>query len=304
MSKPDPTAIRAHEDRDWFLEAVNFTAAQTGFSPRLIEKDYFCTVLLQYLAKAGVLVFKGGTCLAKVHGEFYRLSEDLDFVIPMPCEAKPVERKVQAAGAKKAVADLAERLAVFRVIEPLAGANRSTQYVAVIGYDSLLGGQQDTIKIEIGLREPLLMPAFGGAARTMLLDPVSGQPMIPQVALPCISRIEAFAEKSRAALSRREVAIRDFYDLDYAVRRLSLLPQDPALIELVRQKLAMPGNGPADVSESRLVVLWRQLEPQLKPVLRSEDFAQFDLERAFQIVVEMAKVVALGNDDLCGTPCG
>ena len=83
MSKPDPTAIRAHEDRDWFLEAVNFTAAETGFSPRLIEKDYFCTVLLQYLAMAGVLVFKGGTCLAKVHGEFYRLSEDLDFVIPM-----------------------------------------------------------------------------------------------------------------------------------------------------------------------------------------------------------------------------
>lgn len=84
MNKPEPIAIRTHEDRDWFLEAVNFTAATTGFSPRLIEKDYFCTVLLQHLATAGVLVFKGGTCLAKVHGEFYRLSEDLDFVIPMP----------------------------------------------------------------------------------------------------------------------------------------------------------------------------------------------------------------------------
>jgi len=61
-----------------FLEAVNFTTAQTGFSPRLIEKDYFCTVLLQYLATSGVLVFKGGTCMAKVHAEFYRLSEDLE----------------------------------------------------------------------------------------------------------------------------------------------------------------------------------------------------------------------------------
>jgi len=288
MSKPGPTAIRAHEDRDWFLEAVNFTAAETGFSRRLIEKDYFCTVLLQYLATAGVLVFKGGTCLAKVHGEFYRLSEDLDFVIPMSCDAKSAERKVQAAGVKTAVADLAERLAVFRVVKPLAGANRSTQYVAIIGYDSLLGRQQDSIKIEIGLREPLLTSAFSGTARTVLLDPVSGQPMIPQVVFPCISRMEAFAEKFRAAVSRRDVAIRDFYDIDYAVRRLDLRPQDPALIELVRQKLAVPGNGPADVSGSRLAALRQQLEPELKPVLRSKDFAEFDLERAFRIVVEIA----------------
>lgn len=289
MSKPDPIAIRAHEDQDWFLEAVNSTAATTGFSPRLIEKDYFCTVLLQHLATAGALVFKGGTCLAKVHGEFYRLSEDLDFLIPMPCEAKSTERKVRAAEAKKAVLELEKRVPAFHVVKGLTGANRSTQYVAIIGYDSLLGRQQDNIKIEIGLREPLLTPMFDGTARTVLLDPVSGQPMIPHVMLSCISRIEAFAEKFRAALSRREVAIRDFYDIDYAVRRLNLQPQEPALIELVRQKLAVPGNEEMNVSEDRLATLRQQLEPQLKPVLRGKDFAEFDLGRAFQVVVEMAK---------------
>lgn len=292
MNKPDPTRIRAHEDRDLFLEAVNFTAAQTGFSARLVEKDYFCTVLLKYLATAGVLVFKGGTCLAKVHAEFYRLSEDLDFVIPMPSDATRAERRVQAAVVRKMFAELPSQLDVFRVIEPLAGANRSTQYVAVIGYDSLLGRRQDRIKIEIGLREPLLTPVFGGAAGTVLLDPVSGQPMIPQVTLSCISRIEAFAEKFRAALSRREVAIRDFYDIDHAVRRLDLQPQDSALIEFVRRKLAIPGNEAADVSETRLAVLRQQLEPQLKPVLRDEDFVQFDLERAIRIVAEMADRVS------------
>jgi len=58
--------VRAHEDPSLFLESVNFTTAETAFASRLIEKDYFCTVLLAYLA--GVmddrLVFKGGTCLA------------------------------------------------------------------------------------------------------------------------------------------------------------------------------------------------------------------------------------------------
>lgn len=289
MSKPDPTAIRVHEDPAMFLEAVNFTAARTGFSPRLIEKDYFCTLLLRYLATSGVLVFKGGTCMAKVHAEFYRLSEDLDFAIPMPCDAMRAERSRQAKKLKRIVAELGTELEGFTVVEPLTGANVSTQYVSVVGYNSLLSGQPEGIKIEIGLREPLLTPVFDGAARTALLDPVSGRPMVPPVAVRCISRMEAFAEKFRAALSRHEAAIRDFYDIDYAVRRLDLRPQDPALVELVRQKLAMPGNEPADVSEARLAMLRRQLDAQLKPVLRDRDFAEFDLERAFRTVTQLAE---------------
>ena len=44
MIRPDPSAIRLHEDPRLFREAVNFTTAETTFAPRLIEKDYFCTV--------------------------------------------------------------------------------------------------------------------------------------------------------------------------------------------------------------------------------------------------------------------
>ena len=45
MSDSDRYAPRVHVDSVLFREAVGFTAAQTGFSERLIEKDYFCTVL-------------------------------------------------------------------------------------------------------------------------------------------------------------------------------------------------------------------------------------------------------------------
>lgn len=132
MTKPDPALIRAHEDRDMFQEAVSFTAAETGFAARLVEKDYFCTVLLQELAAAGALVFKGGTCLAKVHAEFYRLSEDLDFVIPTLCDAPRAARSKQAAGLKRAVAELAKGLNVFRVIEPLAGAKDKAEMSSAV----------------------------------------------------------------------------------------------------------------------------------------------------------------------------
>jgi hypothetical protein len=50
MSKAEPPVVRAHEDVALFREAVRFTAAESGFTPRLIEKDYFCTVLLAYLS--------------------------------------------------------------------------------------------------------------------------------------------------------------------------------------------------------------------------------------------------------------
>ena len=285
----EPAPLRLYEDPAVFREAVNFTAAQTGFSARLIQKDYFCSVVLQHLARiVPELVFRGGTCLAKIHVGFYRLSEDLDFLISTPTDAARGERSGRVEGLKKAVATIEARLGGLRVITPLTGANESSRYAAVIGYPSLLGSHEEPVKIEVGLREPLLTSAIQGDAKTLLLDPVSGSSLAPSVSVVCLSWEEAMAEKLRAALSRREAAIRDFYDIDHAVRRRGLRVQDPVLLGLVRRKLAMPGNEPVDVSAARLAALKLQIEPQLKPVLRDRDFADFNLERAFATVAEVA----------------
>jgi hypothetical protein len=115
--------ILIHEDPEFFRSAVTFTAATTGFQSRLIEKDYFCSILLQYLAEAnGSLIFKGGTCLAKVLVDFYRLSEDLDFVIPMAVDSTRGERSRHAAPVKAAIESLPQELRVFRLNRLLTGA--------------------------------------------------------------------------------------------------------------------------------------------------------------------------------------
>ncbi len=287
---PEPAPLRLHdEDPALFREAVRFTAAQTGFVPRVIEKDYFCSVVLEYLAASTAqLVFKGGTCLAKVHGEFYRLSEDLDFVIPTPLDASRSDRSRLAVESKREVGTIGRRVSGLRVITALTGANDSSQYAAVLAYASLLSAREETIKIEIGLREPLLRPALPGEARTLLLDPISNAPAVPGVAVPCLSRAEAMAEKLRAALSRREAAVRDFYDVDHAVRRLGFRVNDPELLALVRAKLAVPGNDPVDVSPARIAALRPQIAAQLKPILRDRDFAEFDLDHAFRTVASVA----------------
>jgi len=289
MTVPEAPPIRVHQDPALFREAVTYTASETGFAPRLIEKDYFCTVVLQHLGGAGSgLVFKGGTCLAKVHAGFYRLSEDLDFVIPTPVDASRAERSRRAAESKTAVAKIREPLPGLHVITALTGANDSTQYNGVIAYRSLLEDREETITMEVGLREPLLTPAVSGEARTLLLDPISGSPLAPAVTVPCLSRVEAMAEKLRAARSRREAAIRDYDDIDHAVGRLSLEVLEPELVGLVREKLAVTGNDPVDVSSARLAALRPQRGSELKAVLRPRDFAEFDLDRAFASVAEVA----------------
>jgi hypothetical protein len=130
--------VRIHEDPVLFREAVTYTAAETGFVPRLIEKDYFGTLLLQYLGAPGLgLVFKGGTCLAKVHAGFYRLSEDLDFSIPTPVDASRAERSRGVKASRDAVAKIAAELPGFRVITPIMGANASSQYTGAVGWPKM-----------------------------------------------------------------------------------------------------------------------------------------------------------------------
>lgn len=64
-------------------EEIRRLSMKTQFSPKLLEKDYYLTRILHKISEKKIkdLVFKGGTCLNKCYLGFYRLSEDLDFVL-------------------------------------------------------------------------------------------------------------------------------------------------------------------------------------------------------------------------------
>jgi len=70
MTPSEASRLRWHEDAVLFRETISFTAARTGFSGRLVEKDYFATIVIEYLSAVTSLVFKGGTCLSKVWSTF------------------------------------------------------------------------------------------------------------------------------------------------------------------------------------------------------------------------------------------
>ena len=92
-----------HKKLKDFLEAVKKTSQNSGFSEILIEKDYYCSLILKeiFQSKGCPLVFKGGTLLNKCHFGFYRLSEDLDFSISNIAKYSRKKRSNLAQIAKK-----------------------------------------------------------------------------------------------------------------------------------------------------------------------------------------------------------
>jgi predicted nucleotidyltransferase component of viral defense system len=292
MQNRNSYQISAHEDDDFFKEAVLYTASTTGFTSELIEKDYFCSVLLSYLdANESPLIFRGGTCLSKIYGEFYRLSEDLDFTMSVPFDAPRSLRRRKIEPVKEVVGRISDTLSIFSLSQNLTGRNNSTQYIAQVQYRSCIKPASATIKLEIGLREELLTIPKRGLVKTLLFNPFSRKPVVPEFSVMCLSLDEAYAEKIRAALTRTELAIRDFYDIDYAVRKMGIDLSEERLLDLVRKKLAVPGNDPVDLELSRKQMLKAQLNTELKPILREQDFRQFDLDRAFNLVVEIRSKV-------------
>ncbi|MBU3901700.1 nucleotidyl transferase AbiEii/AbiGii toxin family protein [Patescibacteria group bacterium] len=140
----------------------------------------------------------------------------------------------------------------------------------------------------MGLREKPLMPPAQMKARTLLLNPFTRKALVPDIGLTTLSMKEAIAEKLRAALTRLEPAIRDFFDIDYLASQNKMDLNDRHLFQLLAEKLKVPGNPPIDLSPVRKEKLKTQINTELKPVLRSVDYESFDLDRAFDIVARMS----------------
>lgn len=103
---------------------------------------------------------------------------------------------------------------------------------------------------------------------------------------------EVRAEKVRAAYTREEPAIRDFYDLDL-FRRLELDMNSEDFRALVDSKLAEVGYGPLagqrpqfGLTSHQKEQLRRDIPRLLMPVLRSTD-PHYDLDRTISFYDEL-----------------
>ncbi len=219
------------------------------------------------------IVFKGGTLLNKVHLNYHRLSEDLDFTYDVPLSTRSQR--------SKAITPIREKMPDFlRVLQLTSdnpkgeGFNNSTQYVFKVKYPSIIMARDENIKIEISLRQPPLDKPIHNAIKHFYQDPFTGEDLFPSGKVLSLSLNEAVAEKLKASISRKDAAIRDYYDLWHIAESGFDFYQDK-FIKLFKRKLSDEGRDidyrkDFGLSADKLSILRRQVDTDLMPVIRAD----------------------------------
>ena len=272
-------------DRDKLEKIIPVIAEEYNFRFEIIEKDYYLTRILNNVEShlSDKIVFKGGTLLNKVHLNYHRLSEDLDFTYDAPLATRSQR--------SKAITPIREKMPDFLKVLQLTsdnpkgeGFNNSTQYVFKVKYPSIIMARDENIKIEISLRQPPLDKPVHNVIKHFYQDPFTGEDLFPAGKVLSLSLNEAVAEKLKAAISRKDVAIRDYYDLWYIAESGFDFYQDK-FIKLFKRKLSDEGHDidyriNFGLSADKLAILRRQVDTDLMPVIRADE--KFDLEKVLE----------------------
>lgn len=171
------------------------------------------------------------------------------------------------------------------------GYNNSTQYVFEVLYPSFISGKDERIKIEVSLRQrPIDKPAYN-VIQHFYKDPFTGKDLVPRNKILSLSLKEAVAEKLKAAITRKDKAIRDYYDL-WWIAKNKFNFHDKHFLDLFKKKLKgedYKGGYKSNfgLSEKETEELQRQIATDLIPVIRIGE--AFDLNEVFKLFNKIFK---------------
>jgi len=303
--KNGASSFLLHKDKESFRDLVDRTATRAGFYTPLMEKDYYLTFILSKINELSPdLIFKGGTCLNKIYYSCYRLSEDLDFILRLPeVTATRGARRKAMQTIKNNIEAFSGHLGFRLIGADQAGRNESRQYIYYFEYDAVTIPVKQTIKLEISLRfNPLLAPE-ARRIKHQYIHPFTGASLFDAGTVNCLALNEIVSEKLRAAALRKDIAPRDFYDLDFILRN-KFNPANRQVRDLFRQKLIEDG-GDANLkkylvnmgrTDTEIKDMRSRVKEELFDVLTRVERDKFDLERAFKRINKaMESVVAADN---------
>lgn len=228
-------------------EEIRRLSIETKFSQDLLEKDYYLTQILHKISEKKIkdLIFKGGTCLNKCYLGFYRLSEDLDFIYNIDIKNQ------SKAQVKKIIDNLRREL--LKILDELGlQTNKelgkgwkmltSKEKPKIVGleitanYNSLINNLLQKIKLEISFRKKLINPTKTKAIHHEFINALSQPILKKDIEIEVIDLSENFAEKFRALLTRKNIAIRDIYDIHFILKN-KILEINEEIIKLILIKI-------------------------------------------------------------------
>jgi predicted nucleotidyltransferase component of viral defense system len=231
---------------------INEHAGELSLQPSIVEKDYVLGWVLAGIAHHPEIketwIFKGGTCLKKVHFETYRFSEDLDFTLS---EAGQLTEEFLG----KTFSDIA------RWIYEQSGIEVPTDQIRFEVYRNNRGGlcaegriyyrgplqprgSLPRIKLDLTADEVLVLePATQRVVHPYADDPPEG------ITVRCYPFTEVFAEKIRALAERGRP--RDLYDVVNLYRREEARQLAPNVRDVLAEKCRFKGMGVPTFAEIR-----------------------------------------------------
>ncbi|MFZ5800743.1 MAG: nucleotidyl transferase AbiEii/AbiGii toxin family protein [Candidatus Omnitrophota bacterium] len=272
--------------KEQFKAIILAVAKKHKFRPGIVEKDYYLTVILNAVDACfgDKIVFKGGTLLNKIHLNYHRLSEDLDFVYNGKEELRSRSNRSKAiTPIREAMPNCLKQIDLRSDKPGGEGFNNSTQYIFNVKYASFITDKEENIKIEVGLRQQPIDKPIYNTIKHFYQDPFTGEDLIPANKILSLSLNEAIAEKLKAAITRRDIAIRDYYDL-WHIAEAKFNFHDKKFVGIFKKKLEGEGyrgnfTHNFGLTQDKVELLRRQVESDLIPVIRADE--RFDLDKVF-----------------------
>lgn len=243
-----------------------------------LEKDFLLTlILIKFWEKYSDLIFKWWTCLNKVYFPYFRLSEDLDFVINH--EKWRTARKTLLR--KYEIGFIEDLELLWLKLQSKKKVDEYRLAMFVFEYESIIDNTIQTIKIDISLKRNLRLTPVKWAIESIYKDKFLEEDIFGLHYINCIDLKESTAEKLRAALTRWVPAIRDLFDIWFIKNNSDFDFNDIDFIKLVEIKLAEVNY--VYTLEKQKDNLKKQIETDLKPVLFSK--SEFDFEGIYEFIL-------------------
>jgi len=261
-----------------FLEILE-SSNSYGFDAYKLEKDFLLTVILIFIWRHyKELIFKGWTCLNKIYLDYFRLSEDLDFVVINKWNR--TERKAMLEDYKQR---LTKDLAILwlEITDQRTKYNEDRQWIFNFSYTSLIDNSPQNIQIDITMKEQLEIEPASKHIKSIFISKTMEESIFVEHTITCMEFDEIVAEKTRASLTRTQPAIRDFFDVWY-IKNFAKFDFDKVM-DLIEIKLE-ESNHEYTIDES-FDLLERQIETDLKPVLKKN--FEFDLKEIFEFIKQL-----------------
>lgn len=292
--------INSNETFHKMIEKIN----TMNFSAVLLEKDFWLTVILIYIAnELPELRFKWWTCLNKIYYPYYRLSEDLDFTFPIDEEI--VDSNNKRIKFSRKIREKIKRIATLTWWEINPDSvqhkkalwlkdlrNKEHSYLKyVLKYPSTYTDELQTIKIELTYTPKQYFDSKYETIKFIFINPITETPLFKEQKIQCLAIEEMVTEKCRAALTRRTPAIRDFFDLWYLQNQwIDIFANKDVIVKKCEE-----------ISELKRTSFWsyeelnKQIDSELKPVLQKE--SNFDLKAIYdEIILLQKEIVSKSND--------